>query len=138
MYKSIFRRRCRQAQAPEAKGVRQHCESATRDKAKDKEPRPASSYLPVWQEQPFDPDSEGASATIASVRKHPQQLTNYRPMIAHYRIDTRNGNWNMHQQANGDEVQFSALAFKCHADKNLAGSQPPALARPQAFPKIRC
>ena len=44
-------------------------------------------------------------------------------MIAHYRINTRNGDWNIHQQANGDEVRFSALTFKCLADDDLAGSQ---------------
>ena len=57
-------------------------DTATKDKAKDKEPRQAPSYLPVRQELPFDSDSEGASATIASVRKHPQPRTNYQPMIA--------------------------------------------------------
>ncbi len=44
-------------------------------------------------------------------------------MIAHYRIDTRNGDWNVHLPVNGDEVLFSALAFKCLADDDLAGSQ---------------
>jgi hypothetical protein len=44
-------------------------------------------------------------------------------MIAHYRIDTRNSDWNINQPANGDEVRFSALAFKCLADDDLAGSQ---------------
>jgi hypothetical protein len=83
-------------------------DTATKDRDKDKEPRPAPSYLPVRQEQPFDSDSEA----IASVRKHPPQRTNYQPMIAHYLIDTWNGDWNIHQPANGDEVRFSALAFK--------------------------
>ncbi len=64
---------------------------ATKDKAKDKEPRLALSYLPVRQEQPFDSDSEGASATIASVRKHlPQRTT----------CNTRNSDWNIYQLAN--------------------------------------
>jgi hypothetical protein len=46
-------------------------------------------------------------------------------MIAHYRIDTRKGDWNIHQPANEDEVRFrvSALAFKCLADDDIAGSQ---------------
>ena len=44
-------------------------------------------------------------------------------MITHYRIDTQNGYWNIHQPANGDEVLFSALAFRCLADDDLAGSQ---------------
>ncbi len=44
-------------------------------------------------------------------------------MIAHYSIDTWNSDWNIHQQTNGDEVQISALAFKCFADDDLAGSQ---------------
>jgi hypothetical protein len=69
-------------------------DTETKDKAKDKEPRLAPSYLPVrpvWQEQPFYSDSDGASTTIASVRKHPQQWINYLLMIAHYCIDTLNG-----------------------------------------------
>ena len=63
--------------------------------------------------------------TIALVRKHPPPWTtsNYQPMLAHYRIDTRNGDWNIHQLANGDEVRFSALAFRCLADDDLAGNQ---------------
>ncbi len=44
-------------------------------------------------------------------------------MIAHCRIYTRNGDWNIHQLANGDEVRFSVLAFKCLADDDLAVSQ---------------
>jgi hypothetical protein len=91
---------------------------ATKDKAKDKEPRPAPSYLPVRQVQPFNSDSEGASATIALVRKHPPERTNYWLMIVHYLIDMWNCDWNIHQQANGDEVRLSALAFKCLADDN--------------------
>ncbi len=64
--------------------------TATKDKAKDKEHRQAPSYLPVRQEQPFCSDSEGASATIAAFRKHLPQQTNYRQMIVHCCIDTRN------------------------------------------------
>ena len=44
-------------------------------------------------------------------------------MIAHYRIYTRNCNWNKTQPANGIEVQTSALASMCLADDDLAGSQ---------------
>ena len=44
-------------------------------------------------------------------------------MIAHYRIDTRNGDWNKTQPANGIEVRTSALASMCLADDDLAGSQ---------------
>ncbi len=110
---------------PRIQRPRGFTDTATKDKAKDKEPslRQGPSYLPVLQEQPFDSDSKGASATIALVRKHQQQRTNYLPMIAHYRINTRNCDWNIHQQANGDEVLFSALAFKCLADDDLEGSQ---------------
>ena len=74
--------------------LRECADTATRDKDMDKEPRPAPSYLPARQDPPSDSDSEGARATIASVRKHPPPRTNYLPMIAHYRIDTRNGDWN--------------------------------------------
>ncbi len=44
-------------------------------------------------------------------------------MIAHKLIDTLNGDWNIHQRANGDEVLFSALVYKCLAEDDLAGSQ---------------
>ena len=44
-------------------------------------------------------------------------------MIAHYRIDTRNGDWNKTQLANGIEVRTSALASRCLADDDLAGSK---------------
>ena len=44
-------------------------------------------------------------------------------MIVHYRIDTRNGDWNKTQPANGIEVRTSALASMCLADNDLAGSQ---------------
>ena len=81
---------------------REFADTATKDKAKDKEPRPAPSYLPVRQELPFDSDSEGASATIAWVRKHPQPWTNYQPILARYGIDTWNGDWNIHEPANVD------------------------------------
>jgi hypothetical protein len=108
---------------PRIQRPREFAVAATKDKAKDKEPRTAPLHLPVRQELPFDSDSEGASATIASVRKHPPPRTNYQPMIAHYRIDTRNGDWNIHQPANGDEARFAALAFRCLADDDLASSQ---------------
>ena len=98
-------------------------DTATKDKAQDKEPRLAPSYLPVRQELPSDSDSEGASATIVSVRKHPLPRTNYRQMIAHYSINTQNGDWNKTQPANGIEVGTSALASMCLADYDLAGSQ---------------
>ncbi len=35
---------------------------------------------------------------------HPLPQTKYQLMIAHYRIDTRNSDWNTQQPANGDEV----------------------------------
>ena len=44
-------------------------------------------------------------------------------MIAHYRIDMRNGDWNRNQPANGIEVRISALASMCLVDDDLAGSQ---------------
>ena len=44
-------------------------------------------------------------------------------MIAHYRIDTQNGDWNKTQPANGIEVRTSALASICLADDDLARSQ---------------
>ncbi len=44
-------------------------------------------------------------------------------MIVHYLINTRNCDWNKHQLANGDEARFSALASRCLADDDLAGSQ---------------
>ena len=108
---------------PRIQRPREFAVAATKDKAKDKEPRTAPLHLPVRQELTFDSDSEGASATIASVRKHPPPQTNYQPMIAHYRIDTRNCDWNIHQPANGDEARFAALAFRCLADDDLASSQ---------------
>ncbi len=109
--------------------------AATKDKAKDKEQRTAPSHLPVRQELPFDSDSEGASATIASVRKHPPPRTNYQPTIAHYRIDTRNGDWNIHQPANGDEELFAALAFRCLADDRVGrGAQGALTSAPRPAP----
>ena len=44
-------------------------------------------------------------------------------MIAHYRIDARNGDWNKTLPANGIEVRTSALASMCLADDYLASSQ---------------
>ncbi len=38
-------------------------------------------------------------------------------------IDTEYCDWNLYQQANGDEVRLSRLASKCLADDDLAGSQ---------------
>ena len=61
---------------PRIQRLREFADTATKGKAKDKEPRPAPSYLPVRQELPSDSDSEAASATIASVRKHPPPRTN--------------------------------------------------------------
>ncbi len=56
-------------------------------------------------------------------------------MIARYRIDTRNGDWNVHQPAFGDEVRFSALAFRCLAD-DLEGSKlRPSLSQEQVLIK---
>ncbi len=47
MYESICRRSNRQAKDPEAKGVHSHGNQGVKDKVKDKEPRPATSYLLV-------------------------------------------------------------------------------------------
>jgi hypothetical protein len=121
---------------PRIQRPREFAVAATKDKAKDKEPRTAPSYLPVRQELPFDSDSKGASATIASVRKHPPPRTNHQPMIAHYRIDKRNGHWNISRP----------MEMRCDSPRSPSGAlrmttlqeTSSVLARLQAFPKIRC
>jgi hypothetical protein len=57
------------------------CE-ATKGKGKDNTSWQASSYLPVSQELPFDSDSEGARAVIASV-EHQQPRTDHQTKNMH-------------------------------------------------------
>jgi hypothetical protein len=97
------------------------CE-ATKGKGKDDKSWPAPSYLPVRQVLPFDSDSEGARAVIASV-EHPQPRIDHLTMNSHYCNDTQNSGWSKSQSANRDEARYSSLAFMRLVEDDLVGSQ---------------
>ncbi len=80
-------------------------------------------YLPVRQELPFNSDSEGAHAVIASV-KHLQQRIDHLIMNSHFCNDIQHLCWSKSQSANGDETQYSGLAFICLVEDDFVGSQP--------------
>ena len=91
-------------------------------KGKDKSGH-APSYLPIRQELQSDSESEDGYASIAMIQQRPPLLVDYRAMNAHCRKDTRKGDWNKTQPANGIEVRTSALAPMCLADDDLAGNK---------------
>ncbi len=72
---------------------------ATKGKGKDDKSWPATSYQPVRQELPFDSDSEGARAVIASVEAVEPRI-DHRMMNLHYYNNTQYSCWSKFQSAN--------------------------------------